>query len=272
MAVRPQIMKKGGLQHLQHLLFCPSTDPLFIAIDFERPGSIANNFNLGLNTQAGISILDTRDLSTPQKRILKLETYNFITGSESYYAESAAKFLWGTPKKISPSKMLECINKLVRRNRNIILVGHGFAGDLDALNSLGFDFQTSVIGILDTANITSELDMCRGTLGRLLEKLGCPKSSARLHNTGNDANFTLRALILLAIRGYEQQRLDTLLVQEETVARIEALRAIAMTPLPGVRKPKKKKPRKKHIAKTWSLEMQEKIREERRQKRITTCK
>lgn len=76
--MRSQIMKKGGLQHLQQLLFCPSIDPLFIAIDFERPRSIANNFNLGSNTQAGISIFDTQDLSTPRTRILELETYNFI--------------------------------------------------------------------------------------------------------------------------------------------------------------------------------------------------
>jgi hypothetical protein len=96
--------------------------------------------------------------------------------------------------------------------------------------------------------------MDRCTLGRLLGELKCPKSSARLHNAGNDANFTLRALVLLAIKGYEQQRLDTLMVEEERVARMEALRSIAMKPLPRVRQPKKKRPRKKHIAKTWSLE------------------
>ncbi|KUJ08111.1 uncharacterized protein LY89DRAFT_349939 [Mollisia scopiformis] len=157
---------------------------------------------------------------------------------------------------------------VVRRDRNIVLVGHGFGG-LTALSSLGFDFQTSVIGILDTANLSFELEMDRSTLGRLLGELECPKSSAKLHNAGNDANFTLRALILLAIKGYEQQRLRTLMVGDEQVSRVLSLRSIAMTPLPGVRKPKEKRPRNKHIAKTWSLEKQEQIREERRQKRIT---
>ena len=271
MDIRPQAIKKGGLQQLQQLLFCSSLDPLYIAIDFERAGFIANNFSSCSDTQAGISILDTRDLNPPlRKSASKLETYNFITGSDLYYAVSAKKFLWGTSEKTPPSKMLECINKLVRRDRNIVLVGHGFGGDLAALSSLGFDFQTSVIAILDTANITSELEMDRCTLGRLLRELECPKSSARLHNAGNDANFTLRALILLAIKGYEQQRLDTLMVDEERAARMEALRSIAMTPLPGVRQPKKRRPRKKHLAKTWSLEKQGEIREERRQKRTTT--
>ena len=45
---------------------------------------------------------------------------------------------------------------------------------------------------------------------------------------------------------------------------MEALRAVAMMPLPFARpKPKKKKLRKKDIAKTWSLEKQEEIRQER---------
>jgi hypothetical protein len=53
---------------------------------------------------------------------------------------------------------------------------------------------------------------------------------------------------------------------------VDALRAVAMTPLPLVRlKPKKKRLRKKDIAKTWSLEKQEEIREERRQKRMMTA-
>jgi hypothetical protein len=81
--------------------------------------------------------------------------------------------------------MLEYINKLVRRDLNIVLVGAG--GPL-----LGFDLQTSVISILGTANTTYELEMDLYTLGRLLGELECPKSKARLHNAGNDANFTLR--------------------------------------------------------------------------------
>jgi hypothetical protein len=165
--------------------------------------------------------------------------------------------------------MPKTISKYVRQDGNIVLVGHGFGEDLAALSSLGFDFQASAICILDTANVFTELQMNRSTLGRLLEELGCPKSSASLRNAGSDAHFTLRALILLAIKGYEEQTLDTLRVEEK---RVEALRAVAMTPLPLVRlKPKKKRLRKKDVAKTWSLEKQEEIREERRQKRTMTA-
>jgi DNA polymerase III epsilon subunit-like protein len=270
---RPQATKIGGLQQLHQLLFSCPLEPIYVAIDFERTGFIINNFSPRSDTQVGISILDTRDLDPPsQKKALKLATYNFVTGSDLYYAESAEKYLWGTSEKISPGSMLKTINKYVRQDRNIVLVGHGFGEDLASLCSLGFDFQASVISILDTANVATELQMNRSTLGRLLGELGCPRSSTRLHNAGNDAHFTLRVLILLAIKGYEEQTLDTSRVKEARVERVEALRAIAMAPLPIVKpKPKKKRIRKKDVAKTWSLKEQEEIREERRQKRMMTA-
>jgi hypothetical protein len=99
-------------------------------------------------------------------------------------------------EKISPSSMLKTISRYACTDQNIVLVGHSFSKDLATLSSLGFDFQAPVISILDTANVAIELQMNRSTLGRLLEELGCPKLSARLRNAGNDAHFTLRALIL----------------------------------------------------------------------------
>lgn len=53
--------------------------------------------------------------------------------------------------------MLENIERCIYRDRNIVLIGHGFGGDLAALSSLGFDFEASVISILDTVNIATEL-------------------------------------------------------------------------------------------------------------------
>jgi hypothetical protein len=56
-----------------------------------------NNFSPYSDTQVGISVLDTRDLNPqPGKKELRIATYNFVTGSDLYYAESAEKYLWGT--------------------------------------------------------------------------------------------------------------------------------------------------------------------------------
>jgi hypothetical protein len=38
-------------------------------------------------------------------------------------------------------------------------------------------------------------------LGHLLQELDCP--FGYLHNAGNDANYTLRALLLLMVRGFQ---------------------------------------------------------------------
>lgn len=287
---RPRAARNGGLQQLQSLFFPSPLEPLYVSIDFERAELIVDQFRLRSDTQVGISILDTRDLNLlPRDKLFKLTTYNLVTGSESYYAASASNYLWGTSEKILPCHMLTAIEKHVdRRDRNIILVGHGFSSDLAALRALGFNFEASVIGILDTSNIANELQMQNFSLVRLLDKLKCPH--ARLYNAGNDAHFTLRALILLAIKGHEKQDLvNRPQVEEEraVVERVEALRALALTslPIPGPRIGEKKqihkihiagpKTRKKRVAKgdsttTRSLEKQEEIREERRQKRIMT--
>ncbi len=110
------------------------------------------------------------------------------------------------------------------------------------------------------------MDRCK--LGKLLAELECP--STRLHNAGNDANFPLSALIFLAIKGCGDGNLDAAAVAGETAPRIKALQALAMKPLSGVKRPKKRRHRKKAIAKGWSLEKQGEIREERRQRRVKT--
>lgn len=71
MDVRRRAIKKGGLQQLHQFLFSSLLQPLFIAIDFERPGWITNNFNPCSDTQAGLSILNIRDLALPLRKGLK---------------------------------------------------------------------------------------------------------------------------------------------------------------------------------------------------------
>lgn len=88
------------------------------------------------------------------------------------------------------------IKSLLPWTRQVVLVGHDIDNDLRALDSLQFDY--SGFRILDTVRISREVfPRSSLTLSRLLLKLECPHS--RLHCAGNDANFTPRALILLAI-------------------------------------------------------------------------
>lgn len=98
MAKFPLTRDIGSLQTLHSLLLpSSSNDLVFVAIDFERTQCIINYFQHGcLNTQVGIAILDTRSLSSTSK----FTTFNFITGEDAYFEESALMFCWGTAEKI----------------------------------------------------------------------------------------------------------------------------------------------------------------------------
>jgi hypothetical protein len=85
-----------------------------------------------------------------------------------------------------------------------VLVGHGFFPDLYVLQSLGFDFET-VVGILDTELLARAVfgpSDVRGALrlGDILANLKCRVEGCQV--AGNDANFALRVLLLLAAERY----------------------------------------------------------------------
>lgn len=80
-------------------------------------------------------------------------------------------------------------------------MGHDFRNDLKVLNLLDFDLRTSIVGILDTGKIVSiMLPNVPTMVSSVLSELQCPFQN--LHTAGNDAYFTLLALLLLAIRSY----------------------------------------------------------------------
>jgi hypothetical protein len=45
-------------------------------------------------------------------------------------------------------------------------------------------------------------------LGALLAELKCPHETSDLHNAGNDATFTLHAMVMLAIKGSESREMN----------------------------------------------------------------
>jgi hypothetical protein len=119
--------------------------------------------------------------------------------------------------------MLRTVTSLIPPHRQVILVGHDIRNELRVLNLLGFDFSAFSITTLDTQTL------CRGefagqavTLRRLLLALGCP--FIKLHRGGNDTNFTLKAVLLLAIRNC---------VESEFKGRVAVMQKIALSPLPN---------------------------------------
>jgi len=266
----------NGLQLLRESLRLPTEpselgsvrDAIFVSIDFENASSIkesARNFQ----GQLGVAILDTGDL-VPSSSGSIITTYNFVTGPSSYCTSATRKFLFGKTIMISQQDMITRLESIIARTKDIILVGHDFRHDLQVLRHLNFDIQTSVLGILDTMRIASEvIPTCSGTLRDILRELQCPFD--KLHSAGNDAHFTLRALLLLAVKSYADKTL-----RHEDQQRLESIRAVAQFHLPqqpeshdrGRKKKMKRFQRsRKHQAKLWDIDTQERIRAERAARR-----
>lgn len=97
-----------------------------------------------------------------------------------------------------------------KKYRDIVLVGHGLRGDLSSLFELGLDVQTilPMIAVVDTEAISMRhFRLPKGlSLLNLLTCLGIP--SAKLHNAGNDAMFTMKALLALAVQAQWQGPLE----------------------------------------------------------------
>jgi hypothetical protein len=251
----------GDLDTLRNLLLPSSvSDVVFVAIDFERPHYITNDFRRGYqDTQVGLAIFDTRDLGPTSK----FTTFNFVTGDDEYFATSVHQYRWGTPEHIPVKSMLSRINTCLRayQDRSIVLVGHGMSSDLSALRALGLDFK-QVVAKLDTYLLARNVKLGELSLKNLLVELKVP-CNLKFHNAGNDANVALRALLLLGIKAIGATE------GIEISERVQTLWWIAMGDVTS-RKLRKNMHMRRKLAKTWSLEGQEDyedIREQRRRKR-----
>jgi hypothetical protein len=272
MAQQHQIpaVAKNGLRILQHFLglvadptLPSSQDAVFIAIDFESLHNIKDDLSLDLDCQLGLAILDTRDFENVAALERIISTHNFATGSSKYCDKASKKFLFGKSDRIHQMDMLRHINSLIPPSCTVILLGHGMSHDLRALATLRFEFQTSFI--VDTSLVVPEvLSYYALSLNELLTELQCPFNN--LHCAGNDAHFTLRASLLLAIRD-PATKIDT-----KHQNRMNILEEIAYAPIPNQVDPevKARKRKEKRVAKSrkyqsrfWSTEKQEQIRAER---------
>ena len=234
-------------------------DVLFVCFDFENGQQIKSHAASGsfgnrkILAQAGISIFDPRNLpSTSSKGALT--TYNFgFGGSPSHRRNVDRKFFFGETIWLSQlANLLTSMERLLDRSRKIVLVGHGLHGDCQVLRSLGFDFDSSIVGYIDTGHAASVVvetpsgqdDAPAVTAFRLkglLAKLGLVVEGC--HVAGNDANFTLRALLLLAVEGFRMFDVSN----EHTKEILQTIRAIGLESLPRLLPPPNSRAAKKSV-------------------------
>ncbi|KHN94480.1 Polynucleotidyl transferase [Metarhizium album ARSEF 1941] len=279
---------KNGLEILLQILGPKEEAPLryqdtiLVAIDFENNIQFRGDLSRNVDTQLGLAILDTRDISTATSPEKLISTYNFVTGSPKYYRKAMLKFLFRKPVWIKLDEVLDQIKALIPTDRNVILVGHDIRHEVHVLSNIGFNLQG--LQCLDTFRITGQvLPHFSLTLGELLTELGCPYSW--LHNGGNDANFTLRALLLLGIKASQDQaeakggRDEKLQLMEEVArspipsispgeAELVAQEKASAAEKRAVKTAKRFKNTRKYQSRFWSAEKQAEIRAERTAMRL----
>ncbi|KAK0119689.1 hypothetical protein ONS95_011125 [Cadophora gregata] len=171
-------------------------------------------------------LVDTQqaDLDKDRTPIKSLIKSNFLFGeSEIIYRRNLVDFLRdGLANKASDSKP-----------QKVVLVGCAILNELRILKDLGIDLRDkglfAIEGILDLNTITQTLDLpfkTRPSLMRILQQINIPFREECLHDAGNDAHFTLRALLMLAAIVFEQREADGI-----TQQRIDGLKAIALDPI-----------------------------------------
>ncbi|KAH8161948.1 hypothetical protein CIB48_g6287 [Xylaria polymorpha] len=273
---RPTV-SKCGLQILREALgLSKSTDPspwsgsLLLSIDFEKTDNIKSGFTTSEECQVGVATLDTRDLQknslSPSKHLI--QTYNYVSGSYQYINKVSKKFLFGKSLVVNSANILKTLQSIIpqHQTRRIIMISHGAQNELAMLHALGYKFSTNIY-VVDTFLVAKEtFGYCEYSLNELLCRTQCPFNN--LHTGGNDAHFTLKACLLLALYKYENN--------ESTEALTSCLTEIATSNIPYRADPEVKAARKKekrlersrkHQAKSWSVQEQDQLRAERAAKK-----
>lgn len=207
-------------------------DVVFVAIDVD----ILQGFEEIVPSQQlhlGVSILSTRVLRdlvlTPPTAELStdvIRSYQFTVGESKYCRRASRKFLFGESDSIPLSDIKARVASIIPSG-DIITVFHGGHCDAKALHLLDIDLHpVCVIDTVRASQYPLQLHY-RLSLENLLKELAIPNTN--LHAAGNDAHFTLRALLMLVVIDAERQGVSS----KESL--FQVLRAVAQAPRPPTR-------------------------------------
>ncbi|KAG9668705.1 hypothetical protein KCU99_g7333, partial [Aureobasidium melanogenum] len=208
-------IKPKQLERLQHL---KAAEPVFVCVDLE-----AFEFAQDKITEVGLSILDSRHVigadPGPDGKgwLSKINTRHILIKEHKHLVNK--RFISGCPDKFnfgdSEVVPLRHIHKTLtqlfdnpspasirasdRGSRNLIFVGHGLSNDTLYLNKLKFDpnAKGNIIHKVDTQKFVGTKKQQVG-LSKLLAGLGIEPEN--LHNAGNDAAYTMQALLLITVQ------------------------------------------------------------------------
>ncbi|KAJ5103427.1 hypothetical protein N7532_003956 [Penicillium argentinense] len=189
--------------------------PFFVCIDFEW-----KEFDETQLTEIGVSILDTLDIKARHLRVAE----HFRYANRKHCKGYPDKFHFGKSERVPSAKMGEWVDQFFsppygfrypigtklpehqcRPGRRWILVGHDMTGDIKQLVRTGSQtFKPKGISSFeqaDTAQLFKVLHPETATPGLAKVLSGFNIPARHLHNGGNDAWYTLMALVRIVLEG-----------------------------------------------------------------------
>lgn len=197
----------------------PSTwsDIVFLSIDLE-----AFEYDQNKITEIGVSVLDTRNLAgiTPgthatswlakiKTRHLRISEYKKLV-NKRFIKGCPDNFNFGDSEFVQLNQIRNILTQIFNNpagvqaptfdKRKIVLVGHGLSNDTNYLKALNFSPNASgnVVRSMDTQVLSGSTKRLTLGLERVLRGLGA--DPVNLHNAGNDAAYTLQALVMMAVQ------------------------------------------------------------------------
>lgn len=194
---------KDGLSPTQAIVPTYLKEPILVSID------------VGLDQRArldtiGIACLDTRSLAARTEEAVSTRLL-LVRRRLLPVNTRTRQYLFGIPEHAPPDAARQILETTFRqvdpeqsRLRNIFLVGHNINSDLKYLkDTLDFSIESvpTIVAIIDTQQLARCVFNFRHkyvSLKQTLLSLGV--QTRQLHNSGNDAVYTLKALIHLFCR------------------------------------------------------------------------
>ncbi|KAK8201054.1 hypothetical protein BKA81DRAFT_364988 [Phyllosticta paracitricarpa] len=223
----PDFSTRQAVRHLLGLpngsvppLSLPLGPPVFMCLDLE-----AWEHKQDFILEVGLTILDLQKVSTyphckPWELLEHLDYQHYIVKrhrhriNKVYSRGCPNMFLFGESTVNSAQQIATKLNKGIAREKNfsdrpIVLVGHDFPSDERYLETIGVSARNwrNTVGIVDTKKI-AEMESFPGKLERMLDRFRVPTPCA--HNAGNDAAYTMHALLLFALYRDEWEHPDAM--------------------------------------------------------------
>lgn len=211
---------------------------VFVAVDVE-----AFEHNQSIITEVGVSVLDTSGLEKCPPGVngkmwaSKIKSYHF--GIEEYRHLVNGHFVNGCPDNfhfgetawMPKSHITNVLRPLfeqptstssVPNMRNTVFVAHNAGGDIKYLKALGLlpCLSATLLDCIDTSDMFMAInqDPRQPALSTLLVRYGI--TGMHLHNAGNDARYTLEAMLAIALNAWFEEK-TTAQMESETERRIQ---------------------------------------------------